>query len=172
MKMSEHLEQRHFDTDLHKVWIDEKERCATFPLWNLSGQMVGYQRYRPEGTKTKRRDWSSKYYPIITPEMFAIWGLESWHLSNTLFITEGVFNASHVTYYGHSAIAVLSCSLSAAQKNWLWTIRKTRPVVAICDNDDSGLMLARYGHEFHVVPEGDLGDASEEYVLNLLKEYD
>jgi hypothetical protein len=33
------LKTRHMDLSLHTAWIDEVVGVATFPLWNLSGQL-------------------------------------------------------------------------------------------------------------------------------------
>ena len=45
--MTDHLESRHLDVELHRPMVDDQERVATFYLWNLSGQLVGYQRPLP-----------------------------------------------------------------------------------------------------------------------------
>jgi hypothetical protein len=55
---------------------------------------------------------------------------------------------------------------------WLWVVRKSRPVVAVCDNDSAGRKLAKLGNTSHVMADGkDMGEASDEYVTNFLKEY-
>jgi hypothetical protein len=59
----EHLKDRHLNVELHRPFVDEVERVATFLLWNLSGQCVGYQQYRPEGEKKPRNNpKQGKYY--------------------------------------------------------------------------------------------------------------
>lgn len=183
--IKQHLKERYMDTNLHTVWVSEENRCATFPLWNLSGQMVGYQRYQPDEDKLMHNDpttgryftrCGSKDVGTYGKEQWSrgpvgMWGLESWNLSNTLFITEGIFDACRITYYGYSAMAVLSYALSDSQRNWVWTIRQTRPVVCVCDNDSSGRKLGRFGHSMVTVDGHDLGDASEDYVKELVSEY-
>lgn len=42
-----HLLMRRCNVSLHQPVLDSKEQVATFYLWNLSGQLVGYQQYRP-----------------------------------------------------------------------------------------------------------------------------
>jgi hypothetical protein len=172
MTVLQHLHSRYFDTRLHRVWVDEEEGVATFPLWNLSGQMVGYQQYRPRAGKQKdNHPKMSRYFTWRKSKVVGVWGLESWNLSNTLFVTEGTFDACRISYLGYSAVATLSNDVDDSLKRWLWMVRKTRPVVAVCDNDAAGRRLAKYGHLSHVVESGDLGDASDEYVSNLLKQY-
>lgn len=172
MNVLQHLHSRYFDSNLHKVWIDEEEGVATFPLWNLSGQMVGFQQYRPAANKRKdNHPRDSRYFTYRKNKVVGVWGLESWNLSTVLFVTEGIFDACRLTHLGYSAIATLSNDVDDSLKRWLWTIRKIRPVVAVCDNDAAGRRLAKYGHLSHVVESGDLGDASEEYVKQLIKLY-
>lgn len=62
--------------------------------------------------------------------------------------------------------------MDPALARWLWTVRKARPVVAVCDNDAAGRKLAKCGHVAHVMDDGkDMGEASDEYVTNFLKDY-
>lgn len=172
MSVLQHLHSRYFDTKLHAYWVDEAEGVATFPLWNLSGQMVGYQQYRPSAGKQKNNHPKmSRYFTYRKNKVVGVWGLESWSLSNTLFVTEGTFDACRLTSLGYSAVATLSNDVDDSLKRWLWTVRNSRLVVAVCDNDAAGRRLAKYGHLSHVVESGDLGDASDDYVRHLAKEY-
>lgn len=171
--VSEHLQTRCMDTNLHRVWVDEHERVATFPVWNLSGQLVGYQQYRPDATKEKNNNpKEGRYFTRVKDSRVGVWGLESWNLSNTLFVTEGVFDACRLTNNGYSAVCVFGNDLHRSTVRWLWTVRKFRRVVCVCDNDGAGRNLAKFGH-FSVTVEGynDLGDASEDYVQELLTKY-
>lgn len=173
MTVLEHLHSRHFDTNVHTVWIDEAEGVATYPLWNLSGQMVGFQQYRPSATKKKdNHPRESRYFSWRKAKVVGVWGLESWKFSNVLFVTEGVFDAARLTSRGVSAIATLSNDVDDSLKRWLWTVRRFRTVVAVCDNDAAGRKLAKCGTLSHVMEEGkDLGEASESYVTELIKKY-
>jgi hypothetical protein len=172
MKITDHLRFRHFDLSLHQAWVDEIGGVATFPLWNLSGQMVGYQQYRPSGDKKKfNNPREGRYFTFRKNRVVGVWGLESWSLSRTLFVTEGVFDAARITARGFSAIATLSNDLDPSTRAWLRICRAQRPVVAVCDNDVAGRKLAKFGHRYHIVETGDLGDASEDYVTDLLVEF-
>lgn len=173
MTVLENLKSWHFNTNVHTVWVDEDEGVATYPLWNLTGQMVGYQQYRPAANKKKdNHPRESRYFSWRKDKVVGVWGLESWNFSNTLFVTEGVFDAARLTGRGYSAVATLSNDVDPAMVRWLWTVRKFRPVVAVCNNDSAGRKLAKCGHVAHVMSDGkDMGEASDEYVTNFLKDY-
>jgi len=168
-----HLHSRYLDTNLHTVWVDDVECIATFPIWNISGQLVGYQTYRPDKNKEANNNpKDSRYFTRLKDGKVGVWGLESWKLSNTLFITEGVFDATKLTYFGYSALAVFGNSVCPSTAQWLHMIRQHRPVVSICDSDAAGISLAKYGHTYHVVKDyKDLGDASLLYVKTLLSKF-
>jgi hypothetical protein len=172
MTLLQHLHCRYMNTDLHRVWLNEDEGVAVFPIWNLSDQLVGYQQYRPDGIKVPSNNpLEGRYFTRIKDGKVGVWGLESWNLSNTLFVTEGIFDACRLTNHGYSAICVFGNDVSKTAASWLWMVRQTRCVVAVCDNDAAGRRLAKYGHVSHVVEAGDLGDATDEYVADLVKEY-
>ena len=183
MSMMDHLRGRHLDMNLHTVWVDETERVATLPLWTLTGKLAGYQSYRPEASKVQKNDEHGRYYTyrgdklvVRHNQAVAVWGMESWYLSNTLFVTEGVFNAARFTRRGASAVAVLSNDPSPSTLLWLMMVRQMRPVVAVCDPGSAGAKLRKVGHTSHTVsvpgrPNDDLGDAPESYVDDLLKWY-
>ena len=157
----------------HTAWVDEDEGVASFPLWNLSGQMVGYQQYRPYGDKKRfNHPKEGKYFTWRKDKVVGVWGLESWSFSKTLFVTEGVFDAARLTERGYSAVATLSNDVDPSTARWLWVARKYRMVVAVCDNDPAGRKLAKCGNVSHMMEEGkDMGDASDEYVTAFLKQY-
>lgn len=172
LDISEHLKSRHVDMNVHTVWLNYDEITAVFPLWDLSGRMVGYQTYRPLYDKHKdNHPKESRYYTYKTEQCNAVWGLESWKFSNTLFVTEGVFNAARLTYNGVSAVALLSNSPSKSLMGWLRIIQRTRPVVAVCDNDSAGKKLAKAGNIAVITESADLGDATEDEVKHIIKQY-
>jgi DNA primase len=89
-----------------------------------------------------------------------------------LFVTEGVFDACRLTSRGFSAVALLSNDIDSSTREWLYMVKSNRFVVAVCDNDVAGRKLAKCGHVAHVMEDGkDMGEASDEYVTNFLKEY-
>ena len=80
--LEQHLLDRHLDLDLHRPIIDEAAGVATFYLWNLSGQLVGYQAYRPAGEKKAQNNPKlGKYFTYKKQPTQAVWGVESLDLS-------------------------------------------------------------------------------------------
>jgi DNA primase len=169
--VKQHLVNRHLDLDLHHPIIDEINRIATFYLYNLSEQIVGYQQYRPDGSKKKSNNpKEGKYFTYRRKDTHSIWGLESLSLSpNVVFLTEGIFDACRLTQFGYSALAVLSNNPSLDLRNWLMMLN--RKVIVIADNDNAGRKLAKFGHCVEFTEEHDLGDSSNEYVKNLVLKY-
>jgi hypothetical protein len=151
--------------------LDDVERVATFYLWNLSGQLVGYQQYRPDGEKKPNNNpKEGKYFTYRKQPTLTVWGVESLHLTpNVVFVCEGLFDAARLTERGVSALAVLSNNPTPDLRNWLTCLN--RKVVAVCDNDTAGRKLAKFGDVAVFCEDHDLGDSSDEYVTNLLKEF-
>lgn len=169
--LDQHLKRRHLDVALHNPVLDDVERVATFYLWNLSGQLVGYQQYRPEGVKKPQNNpKEGKYFTYRKMPTLAVWGVESLHLTpHVLFLTEGVFDAARLTERGVSAVAALSNNPTADFRNWLTCLN--RKVVAVCDNDVAGRRLAKFGDVAVYTEEHDLGDSSDQYVTNLIERF-
>ena len=165
----EHLKDRHLDVNLHRPMIDEEERVATFYLYDLVGRAVGYHQYRPEGEKKLPNDFKNGKY-FTWRKGYAPWGVESLYLTpHVVFITEGMFDAARLTERGYSALATLSNDPQSDFKNWLRFLGCR--VIAVCDNDNAGRRLAKFGDVAVFTEEKDLGDSSDEYVDWLVKEY-
>ena len=171
MDLKQHLQSRHLDLDLHRPMLDDAEGVATFYLYNLSGQLVGYQQYRPTGDKKPNNNPKlGKYYTYRKQPTLAVWGVESLHLTpNVVFLCEGVFDAARLTKRGYSALAVLSNNPSPDLRNWLTCLN--RRVVAVCDNDVAGRKLAKFGDVVLFTEEKDLGDSDEEFVTKVLQNF-
>lgn len=173
MDLAQHLLNRHLDFNLHKPMLDEAEGVATFYLWNLSGQLVGYQQYRPDAPKVvNNHPKLSRYYTYRNRHIptLAVWGLESFYLTpDVLFVVEGVFDATRLTSRGVSAIAVLGNDPSADLKNWLMSLN--RLVVVVADNDKAGKELAKFGHVAVFTEAHDLGDSTDEFVDALVQKF-
>lgn len=166
-----HLKNRHLDLDLHRPSLDEENQVATFYLWNLSGQLVGFQQYRPNGEKKPQNNpREGKYFTYSKQPTLAVWGVESLHLTpDVVFLTEGVFDAARLTERGFSAVAALSNNPTADFRNWLRCLN--RRVVAVCDNDKAGRSLAKFGDVVAFCEDHDLGDSTDEFVTELLRAY-
>ena len=167
----EHLKGRHVDLNLHRPMIDEVERVATFYLYNQSGCIIGYQQYRPDAEKTQNNHpKEARYFTYRKQPTLAVWGLESLYLTpHILFVTEGIFDACRLTELGYSAIAVLTNNPTKDLRNWLGMLN--RKIVAVCDNDAAGRRLAKFGDVAVFTEDKDLGEADDEYVEWLVKEY-
>lgn len=167
----QHLKNRHLNVELHRPMVDEVERVATFFLYNLSGALVGYQQYRPEGEKKPNNNpKEGKYFTYRKQPTHTVWGVESLHLSpNVVFVCEGLFDAARLTERGYSALAVLSNNPSPDLRNWLTMLN--RKVVAVCDNDAAGRKLAKFGDVAVFCEDHDLGDSTDEYVNELVRRF-
>lgn len=170
--LKEHLLHRHLNLELHRPFLDEQLNIATFYCWNLSGQLVGYQQYNPNGDKKIfNNKLEGKYYTYRKQPTVVVWGVESLYQSDgVVYLTEGIFDAARMTNIGQSALASLANNPPKDYKNWLQLLN--RPVVAVCDNDVAGKKLAKFGDYVEVVPDGkDLGESSDAYVQYLLNKY-
>lgn len=167
----EHLKKRHLDLELHRPVLDLENDVATFYLWNLSGKFCGYQQYRRFGEKKPQNNpKQGKYFTYRKQPTLALWGVESLHLTpNVVFVCEGVFDAARLTAKGVSALAVLSNNTGKDLSNWLTMLN--RNVVAVCDNDDAGRKLAKFGDVAVFCEDHDLGDSTDEFVNQLVARF-
>lgn len=164
------VEDRGVDLTLYPVHVDEAEGVVTFPLWNLSGQMVGYQQYRPSASKDKKNHpRTGRYYTYVTPESentryLAVWGLETLSFrSDVLFVLEGTFKC--VPFHRRRLPAVATMSNNPKQlRNWLFLVSRSRRVVVVGDNDGSGSATRSLGYDMVFPPKGfkDVDDLDDE----------
>lgn len=172
MNIRSHLKQRHLNINLHPTVIDEETNTATFLLYTLTGKLVGYQFYNPEGSKkifqdklqSKYYTYRNKSYPTVT--LFGIESLNSKY--QPIFLTEGIFDAARMTSLGFSALATMANDPPRDYLNFLLLLN--RPIIAVCDNDKAGGKLAKFGHYIET-PETDLADAPDSYVKYLMNKY-
>lgn len=172
MNIKEHLIERQVNLDLHRPLIQQEDLSATFFCWNFSGQLTGFQRYKPNGYKKLFNDpVLGRYYTYKSKiGTLLIWGLESYFINDgPIFITEGIFDACRMTRRNQTAFATLCNKPPKDYKNWLMALN--RPIIAICDDDDAGRLLANFGDCYEIVPKTDLGDAPEDYISHLIERY-
>lgn len=169
MNLLDHLKQRHCDVQLHNPVLDYDDDVITFYLWNLSGQLVGYQSYRRSAGKEKKNNpEEGRYFTLRKAPTVAVFGVESLYLRpDVVFVTEGAFDAMRLTELGYPAVAVLSNDPSKDVYNWLHSLG--RKVVVVHDNDKAGLKLAKFGDFAVTTGEKDLGDSPDEEVKTLLE---
>ena len=180
MTIRDHLVSRGLDLTAYDVIIDDVKQLATFLIWNLTGQLVGFQQYNPLGTKSIRNDESVrdqlKYFTFVGIEgdrgsdrkRVAVWGLETLCRSGPVFLTEGIFDAVKLHNIGCAALAALS---NDPKHLGSFLQALGRETIAVCDNDPPGRRLARSCHRFLVVPDPyhDLGDMEQHEVERWLQ---
>lgn len=178
----DHLKERGVDLEKTKVILDIENNYATFFLYNLSGQLVGYQFYNPKGDKklggqnqSKFDKALMKYYTYATgkndEKHLAVYGLETYKMNYPyLFITEGLFDAIKIHNAGYPAIAVLSNNPRRDMKSWLRSL--PQETIAIIDNDEnlSGNKLIKFSDFSFKTPDPykDLGDMPQNEVNSFL----
>jgi hypothetical protein len=139
--VKQHLLSRGLDPRLYHCVIDESERVATFSLFNISGQYVGYQVYRPDSHSKKNNcPREGRYFTYLPAQTDGVFGLERNTGKGPLFIVEGVFKAVALHNMGFDAIAVLT-SHPKRMKPWFRILCATRPLIGIGDGDDAGKKL-------------------------------
>lgn len=141
--MIKHLLSRHYDPSRYNhQHIDYQERVLTLPLYNFSGQYVGFQQYRPDETKKRNNHPSeARYFTYASRDSIAVWGLETFDPAKPdVFVVEGVFKAATLHSVGENAIAVLTAN-PVKMKSFLWLLSATHDVIAIGDNDAAGAKL-------------------------------
>lgn len=172
--VTEYPLRRHLNLELHRPVVNEAERTATFFLYNLTGQLVGFQQHRPDALKTPQKmgPREARYFTYRKQPTHGVWGLESFHLGRgPVFVTEGVFDAARLTAVGQTALATCCNDPQRDLGNWLQCLG--RPVVVVADNDKAGRKLAKFGNYVEYCPEEgqDLGDCPQEFVDFLVEKY-
>lgn len=167
----EHLESRFMSIDIHRPYIDEENQLAYFWIYNVTGQLVGYQRYNPTGDKNYKTG-NPKYHTYGALNTLRVWGLETVKKDDSvIFATEGIFDVCRLTRHGLSGIATMTNSPTSDFLNWKYMMN--RKFVLISDNDVAGKLLQKCFSYVEVVPNGykDLGECPEEYVTYLRSKY-
>jgi len=175
-----HLKSRGIDFDRTRVIVDEENEYATFFLYNLSGKLVGYQRYNPKGVKTKSGGKNTpkslwRYASHVTDEgkgkAIAVYGLETYKFTDpAIWIVEGIFDAVKLHNENVPAIAVLSNGASPSLVRWLKTLPQTK--IVIHDNDQAGNRLKKLGDVSFAIPSRhkDLGDMPQDEVAEFVND--
>lgn len=177
--MEQHLKDRHVQLERYtSISFDDKR--VTFLLYNLSGQIVGFQHYDPSGVKNLNNvEDVSKYYTFTTrvndirkTTMLGVWGLETLdYRDDILFIVEGSFDAVRLHNLNLPAIAVHS---NNPKHLWNWFSLLNRKIIAVCEDDENGAgkKLAKYGDYAIMLTDGkDLGDMTDQEVEEILHDY-
>jgi hypothetical protein len=183
--IEQHLKDRGIDFNKTKVFFDKETNTATFLLYNLSGKLVGYQLYNPNGKKginysdktgknLSKKDLM-KYYTYITRESdktksIAVYGLDTYNpKSKYLFVVYGIFDAIKLHRQGLPCVAVLMND-PKSYKEWFGIL--PQKIIAILDNDENkaGNKLKGIADVSYTVynPYNDLGDMSDKEVKEFI----
>jgi len=174
MKLFEYIEKHLKDREVvlddpkYPVYIDKEKDVAYFPLFNLSGKFVGYQRYNPKGYKGTGADKipndDKKYFSYITKENpekkvvnIALYGLHTLDKRPYVFVVEGIFDAMKLIKMEQPVVAVMSNDPKQL-KNFFFVLQKK--VIVIYDNDAAGKKLKKLGKMSYTTPKPykDLGE--------------
>lgn len=149
VKMQNHLRTRQVP-DHVKVYHDEE--TAVWLCWNLSGQLTGYQEYKPNAPKQKR---NVGRYKTQGSGMFGLEYLNYRH--PYLFICEGFFEACMFLGLGLNAVAVFGNNpLPIKEQLNLLPFKK----IAVLDNDKASENLKEYANEW-IRPPKEFKDLNE-----------
>ncbi len=169
----EHLTNRHLQIQRYNsIHVNEADRVVSFYLWNLSGQLIGFQKYRPGAPKDRKNDEGhGRYYTYATPQYrgnyHAVWGLETYNYrDDILCFTEGIFDACRLHNYGIPAVAVCSNNPKPLKK-WLNILPKK--LIGIRDNDAAGKKFESIFDTCFTMENKDLGDSSENEVAKVVE---
>jgi hypothetical protein len=144
--------------------------AACFYLYNLSGQIVGFQRYTPFAPKARKNvDGESRYFTYCKGKLGAF-GLETFYYRNDiLFVTEGLFDACRIHNCNLPALALLQNDPKPF-RSWLHTLNRT--IIGICDDDEAGFKLKKHCHlSLTVTGAHDMGDMTDEQARSFLSDY-
>ena len=167
MDLVKHLLTRHYDPSRYvNQVLDFENEVLTVYLPNLSGQLVGYQQYRPN-VKEKRTNHPSeaRYFTYTQRGVNACWGLETLDPDKKdVYLVEGVFKASALHMLGYNALALLTSS-PKPMKSWLHTLN--HDLIGIGDNDAAGSGIIRVaGKGFKL--EKDIDEYDLDHLDNLI----
>jgi hypothetical protein len=172
--LENHLRQRGLMLEKYSdVFVSETDGVVTFLLWNLSGQLVGYQVYNPNGSKKERTNLKNMKYRTQVGSSFhqPVWGLNTIRPeTKTVFLVEGVFDAAKLHAAGFAALAIFSSAGSKQLINFLNLL--PYQLVSILDNDDSKKSFSAFSDVVLVTPSPykDVGEMPIEELKAFLNE--
>jgi len=161
-----HLLDRNLQPNDYYVYYDDEVAC--FLLFNLSGQVVGYHQYRPFASKSFNNNPKDSRYFTLCKDKIGVWGLETYFYDpSVIFLTEGIFDACRLHNFHLPAIAVLANNPKQLRP-WLSTLPKQ--IIAICDGDKAGRMLANSADHAIMLEDGtDLGDLESVQIQRIIE---
>lgn len=164
MNLVKHLLSRNYDPSRYQTtWFDHDENIVVFPVYDLSGRLVGYQQYRPNVTaKRLNHPKDARYFTYLPREVFGCWGYQTAQHSPFVFVQEGVFDASPLHMLNMPAVTLLGATNRHVLHNLKLQGKKT---LCLADNDKAGLALAA-ACDYSLVLPTDVGELSLEEVFS------
>lgn len=167
MNFYQHILERCKGSEINIV-MDYHTQTVVFPLWNLSGILVGFQNYKWGADKKKHNNKEGRYWTFLTKGKLGVYGLDSYKKDEDLYIVEGIWDCIAVQATGRCCIAVLSNNPKHL-KSWLDTL--PNKIISVCDGDKAGKLLAKYGDKYIILPQGqDAGDLTIDQLTRELNE--
>lgn len=148
-----HLESRSCFEEFVEFWADDEAHVVTFPLYDITHNLIGYQQYRPDGDKKSHEKECAKYWTHHLPGTSRFWIPKTYDSSKRIvFVQEGIFSATPLVTLGHNVVAILSSDNKDALKN----LRiQGHYLIGICDGDQAGKKLSRHLDDAIILPEGE-----------------
>lgn len=145
VQLTTHLIERGMNPKLYRHFKCYSTSKVTFLLYNLSGQIVGYQHYRPnildKGVKNNPK--LGRYFTKLPRSTIGVFGLERLDPNDrTIYIVEGIFKAAVLHRLGFNALAVLTANPTPLQP-WFRALRGRYRLFAIGDGDKAGEELVK-----------------------------
>lgn len=157
--LSTHLKERR----CLDPFVTFNDKSANFPLYNLAGQLVGFQRYTPGLPKQQKKSSPEdlKYFTYTPSNKVTAYGLHLLDKSKPyVFLVEGVFDACALHSLGYNALAVLTCD-PVHLREWLQLLPYKK--LGMLDGDLAGFKLGTYCSSWAMCPKDeDPSDQSNE----------
>lgn len=169
MNLFRHLVSRHCHPSRYPTSLRLADNEAYFYLYDIHGNLRGYQKYNPLYEKKNTNNPKLARY-FTHSRVPSVWGLETLDYNDAyLFVTEGVFDACRVHTFGRNCVAVLGCTPNKLKEQLMLLPFIT---VALCDGDKAGKALARCTDRSVMMPEGeDVSSVDEEWLSRTLVDY-
>lgn len=166
----QHLVNRDLSIFIDDVFINYPEQVVTFPLWNLSGRLVGYHTYRPDGPKHDHvKPHLAKYFTFVTKDgtkhsQMTPYGLPELDYSSPIVcLTEGIFDCLTVRRAGFNSLAALTNNPKPL-RNLLFML-PFPIIVGVLDGDSAGSKLSKCcTHTITCPPDKDANDMGRDWV--------
>jgi DNA primase len=152
-----HLQERNLILENYKgIFIDKEKVVVSFLIYNLSGEIVGYQQYDPSKNKIKRN--TGKYFTYFQKGKISLWGLDTINYKKKeVYITEGIFKSVRLHNLGLNSLATLTNNPKRL-KNQIWILSRIFKVIVICDGDKAGKVLGKYSKNVIYLNDGEYLD--------------